>query len=535
MIFLPNILRQAIKADPSDIEARMTPTNPTSIKDLLTNAAASTPDASWLTTPETGNRFSWADTCDRARRIACYLQGAGLTPGASVAIASPNGAAASFAFLGTVFGGFRATPLNLVAGVKTLAFVLSHSKTELILCADDSRQMVDDALAALPEAPTRMPRIVSMDIDDGPRWDDTGITPADPADLTDPSADTIGLLMYTSGTTGVPKGVLLSHANLIAAGRNVAVAHGLDASDAGMCVLPIYHINGLCVTVMGSVVSGGGLVMPHRFSARHFWGQMHQHDCSWFSAVPTLFAYLLNDDNEPLLRRDRLRFARSASAPLPPEIHRQFEKRFSIPIIETMGLTETGAQILSNPLPPAERKIGSPGIAFGNEIAIADANLNLIGPDCEGEILVRGSNVMQGYLDRPDETAKTITADGWLRTGDLGRMDKDGFVFVTGRIKELIIKGGENIAPREIDEALLEHDAVLEAAAFARECKDYGQRVEACVRLKEGRTVSESDLRAFCADRIGTYKTPDHIYFLDDLPKGPSGKVQRMKLLDLVS
>ena len=200
-----------------------------------------------------------------------------------------------------------------------------------------------------------------------------------------------------------------------------------------------------------------------------------------------------------------------------------------------MGLTETGAQILSNPLPPAERKIGSPGIGFGNEIAVADPDLNLLGPNIEGEILVRGNNVMKEYLDRPEETQKTITPDGWLRTGDLGRMDEDGFIFVTGRIKELIIKGGENIAPREIDEALLEHDAVLEAAAFARECKDYGQRVEACVRLKDGKTISEDALRDFCKERIGTYKTPDHIYFLPDLPKGPSGKVQRLKLLDLVS
>jgi acyl-CoA synthetase (AMP-forming)/AMP-acid ligase II len=506
-----------------------------SIADLLINAAAATPAAIWLTTPETGKGFSWQESCDRATKIACYLQGAGLSDGASVAIASANGAAASFAFLGTVFAGYRATPLNLVAGVKTLGFVLSHSKTEIILCADESRQMVEDALAAMPDAPQTMPKIVSMDLDDGPRWDETGITPVKPQELRRPTADTIGLLMYTSGTTGVPKGVLLSHANLIAAGSNVCVAHKLSPGDTGMCVLPIYHINGLCVTVMGTLVSASGLVMPRRFSATHFWGQMKRFDCSWFSAVPTLFAYLLNDETVPELNRERLRFSRSASAPLPPEIHRQFEKRFNIPIIETMGLTETGAQILSNPLPPAERKIGSPGIGYGNEIAIADAELNLLGPNIEGEILVRGRNVMQGYLDRPEETSKTITPDGWLRTGDLGRMDEDGFIFVTGRIKELIIKGGENIAPREIDEALLEHDAVLEAAAFARECKDYGQRVEACVRLKDGKLISEEALREFCKSRIGAYKTPDHIHFLDDLPKGPSGKVQRMKLLDLVA
>jgi len=508
-------------------------TTPKSIRDVVCERAASRPDDIWLVTPETDQRYSWQDSHLRAEAVACYLQGAGLSAGASVAIAAPNGAAASFAFLGAVFGGFRATPLNLVAGVKTVAFVLSHSKTELILCADDSRALVDEAVAVLADNGTPVPQIISMDVDDGPRWDQTNITPVAPKMLNQPSAESIGLLMYTSGTTGVPKGVLLSHANLIAAGTNVAVAHKLTAADSGMCVLPIYHINGLCVTVMGTVVSGSSLVMPRRFSARHFWGQMLAFSCSWFSAVPTLFAYLLNDETIPTLDRDRLRFARSASAPLPPEIHRQFEKRFSIPIIETMGLTETGAQILSNPLPPEPRKIGSPGIGYGNEIMVGDDTQNPVAANQEGEILVRGANVMQGYLDRPEETAKTITAEGWLRTGDLGRMDDDGFIFVTGRIKELIIKGGENIAPREVDEALLEHDAVLEAAAFARPCKDYGQRVEACVRLKDGRTVSESDLRDFCKNLIGAYKTPDRIHFLDDLPKGPSGKVQRMKLIDL--
>ncbi len=513
----------------------MSSTSASNIADLLSVAASSTPDAIWLTTPETNKHYSWQNSFDRASEIACYLQGAGLSNGASVAIAAANGAAASFAFLGTVIGGFRATPLNLLAGVKTLGFVLSHSKTELILCADDCRTMVDDALADMPDATNIKPQIISMDIDDGPRWIGSGITPVKANDLEQPTTETTGLLMYTSGTTGVPKGVLLSHGNLIAAGSNVCVAHKLDSTDTGMCVLPIYHINGLCVTVMGTLVSKSELVMPRRFSATHFWSQMFRFNCSWFSAVPTLFAYLLNDKTTPEMNHNRLRFSRSASAPLPPEIHRQFEKRFKIPIIETMGLTETGAQILSNPLPPAERKIGSPGTGYGNEIAIADPDLNLLSPNIEGEILVRGNNVMKEYLDRPEETQRTITSDGWLRTGDLGRMDEDGFIFVTGRIKELIIKGGENIAPREIDEALLEHDAVLEAAAFARNCKDYGQRVEACVRLKEGKTISENALRDFCKKRIGNYKTPDHIYFLADLPKGPSGKVQRLKLLDLVS
>ncbi|MEL0099409.1 MAG: class I adenylate-forming enzyme family protein, partial [Opitutae bacterium] len=226
----------------------MTNNTSRSITDLLIHAAEASSDAIWLTTPENGASFSWSETCRRAEEIACHLQGAGLSKGASVAIASANGAAASFAFLGAVFGGFRATPLNLVSGIKTLAFVLSHSRTELILCSDDSREMINEAIAALDNTICQMPKIVSMDINEGPRWQDIDITPAPTSTLCKPTADTIGLLMYTSGTTGVPKGVLLSHGNLIAAGNNVCVAHKLDAEDIGMCVLPIYHINGLCVT-----------------------------------------------------------------------------------------------------------------------------------------------------------------------------------------------------------------------------------------------------------------------------------------------
>ena len=274
--------------------------------------------------------------------------------------------------------------------------------------------------------------------------------------------------------------------------------------------------------------------MAPRFSQSSFWHQITHHHCSWFSAVPTLFSYILNNDETPDLSASPLRFARSASAPLAPEVHKKFEARFGIPIIETMGLTETGAQILSNPMPPDRRKIGSPGQAIGNEVMIANPEtLAACQPEEEGEILVRGENVMMGYLNQPEETAKTIQ-DGWLRTGDLWRMDKDGFVFVTGRIKELIIKGGENIAPREIDEVLLEHPAVLEAAAFARPCDKYGQIVEACVALKANQTATSQDLVRLCQQRLGMFKSPDVIHFLPELPKGPSGKVQRRKLIEMV-
>ena len=212
-----------------------------------------------------------------------------------------------------------------------------------------------------------------------------------------------------------------------------------------------------------------------------------------------------------------------------------FESRFGLPVIETLGLTETAAQVLSNPLPPGRRQPGSPGRAWGNEVRIVDSQLRDLPPGSSGEILVRGANVMKGYFKDPAASAEALTEDGWLRTGDQGRVDEAGYVFVTGRLKELIIKGGENIAPREIDEALIAQPAVLEAAAFGRPCQDYGQRVEACVTLKPGAAASEAELIAGCVARVGHFKAPDRVHVLAELPKGPSGKIQRLKLLSLVA
>jgi acyl-CoA synthetase (AMP-forming)/AMP-acid ligase II len=246
--------------------------------------------------------------------------------------------------------------------------------------------------------------------------------------------------------------------------------------------------------------------------------------------VPTIISHLLHGEATPSKAVvERLRFARSASSALAPEVQTAFEDRFGIAIVETMGLTETAAQILSNPLPPGLRKVGSPGVAIGVEARIVTAQ-GTAKPGEHGEIAVRGPNVMLEYLDDPQATGEAITPDGWLLTGDLGNMDQDGYVFVSGRSKELIIKGGENIAPREVDEALYSHPDVVEAAAFAQTCQTYGQRVAAAVKLKSGSKVSEEDLLAICRNRLGAFKCPDAIFFLDELPKGPSGKIQRLKL-----
>ncbi|MBW4706638.1 AMP-binding protein [Roseobacter sp. YSTF-M11] len=456
--------------------------------------------------------LDWQSLRDQARRIAGALTARGIARGDSVAIMQPNGRDGVLAFYGAVYGGFRATMINLAAGHDAIEYALAHSEARVAL--------VHDSVASLYEA-TRPAGMTRADVTEA----------AGDVALHDVAPGDHALLMYTSGTTGRPKGVVHTQSSLLAGGWTPAIAHKLTEADRALCVLPICHINGLCVTVIGALVSGGSVAMCPRFSVSGFWPQVSEMGATWFSVVPTIISHLLHAEGTPDAdTMIRLRFGRSASAALAPDVQSAFERRFHVPIIETMGLTETAAQILSNPLPPGTRKIGSPGIAFGNEVAVFAPDMTECGPEAEGEIVVRGPNVMREYLKNPAATQATF-ANGWLRTGDLGKKDKDGYFFVTGRLKELIIKGGENIAPREIDEALYSHGDVIEAAAFARPCTTYGERVEAAVRVRDGSGLSNDDLVALCVEKLGEFKAPDRIHFLPELPKGPSGKIQRLKLL----
>ncbi|MFK7750995.1 MAG: AMP-binding protein [Sedimentitalea sp.] len=460
--------------------------------------------------PEGEEDLGWVELRQRARDIALDLTAKGHQKGESVAIIHPNGRDGLIALFGAFYGGFRATMINLAAGPEAIAYALDHCEARIAL--------VHDSVVDMFEA-TRPKNLVRCTTAPTGRGDLHPLKPGDHA-----------LLMYTSGTTGRPKGVVHSHASLLAGGWATAIAHQLGPSDRGLCVLPVYHINGLCVTVMGALVSGGSLAVCPRFSARRFWDQAAEGKASWFSVVPTIISHLVHGAADPdAATRARLRFGRSASAALAPEVQTTFEARFGVAIIETMGLTETAAQILSNPLPPGVRKFGSSGVGFGNDVVIMDETLTPCPPGVEGEIAVRGPNVMLEYLKNPEATQNTLV-HGWLRTGDLGRQDADGYVFVTGRLKELIIKGGENIAPREIDEALYSHGDVVEAAAFARPCATYGERVEAAVALRPGSAVSGDDLIAICTARLGAFKSPDAVHIMAELPKGPSGKIQRLKL-----
>jgi len=503
------------------------------VRELIEHNAATQPDKAFLIAPENGVLMSYTQLHTHVRDIAARLDALGVAKGEKVAFLLPNGYWTTALLLGVIASGRVIVPLNAVSGDSALSYVIEHSESRVILVDGQFAEKFASVLGSLPDSVL----LISTDVDRGAEWPCEALLETDWPTL---AADDDAVLMYTSGTTGRPKGVLLSHANTVAGGRNTAVAHELTPGDRALCVLPLYHINAQMVTVIGPLVSGGGVVMPHRFGTSAFWPMIAEYGCTWFSVVPTIIAYLLESaeregfDRAALGGLPKLRFGRSASAPLAPEMHKEFEEVFGVPIVETMGLTETAAQILANPMPPASPKYGSPGIAFGNEAKIIDED----GKECprgvSGELMIRGANVTKGYFKNPQATAEALEPDGWLHTGDVALCDEDGFFFITGRIKELIIKGGENIAPREIDEALYEHPAVLEAAGFGMPDKRYGQEVMACVALKPGAACTETELAGLLESRLGSFKSPKRIFFMDNLPKGPSGKIQRLKLPDMV-
>lgn len=495
------------------------------IRHTIDTRAAEQPGKIYMIAPDAGLELTYGRLKEDSILFGKHLMRRGLRKGDKISFMLSNGYQTTKIFLGAMYGGFVISPLNLQAQPSQLEYVADHSDTRLIFFTEDQRGRVEEAVGKVK----RPIELLLIDNDREhifpPDEDLSGYTLPDVAEEDD------ALLLYTSGTTGLPKGVILSHKNMVAGGQYTALAHRLTPKDSALCSLPLYHINGEVVTAVAPLVSGGSVVMPHRFSTSNFWELISRHRCTWFSVVPTIISYLINgtDIQGKGYHLDQVRFGRSASSALPPSLHKAFEEKFNISIVETMGLTETAAPVLSNPLDPAKRKYGSPGQAVGNEAKIIYKAGKEVPRGVQGEIMIRGDNVMKCYYKARDVTAKTLEPDGWLHTGDLGYMDEDDFVFVTGRLKELIIKGGENIAPREIDEALYKHPAVLEAAAVGIPDEHYGEEILACVAMKPGFTVTEQELHEHCLKHLGKYKIPRKILFLPELPKGPSGKIQRLK------
>jgi len=344
-------------------------------------------------------------------------------------------------------------------------------------------------------------------------------------------AEDIALVLHTSGTTSRPKMVPLSHQNLCASAGHIGQALALGPSDRCLNIMPLFHIHGLVAAVLASLAAGASVVATPGFDAPRFFDWVAAFQPAWYTAVPTMHRAILGraGESRQALDRARLRFIRSCSSPLSPTVMAELEALFGVPVIEAYGMTEASHQISSNPLPPRIRKPGSVGVPTGTEIGIMEAGgERLLGQGAGGEIVVRGPNVMRGYARQVGGQA---FADGWFRTGDVGRLDADGYLFIEGRIKEIINRGGEKVAPREVEEVLLQHPAVAQALVFAMPDKTLGQEVAAAVVLRDA-SVTEKQLRQSVAACLAYFKVPRRVITVNALPLGPTGKPQRIGLAE---
>jgi len=323
--------------------------------------------------------------------------------------------------------------------------------------------------------------------------------------------------------------VPIMHRNMTASTRNIVAHYGLSPEDVSLCVMPLFHVHGLVASTLSTLLSAGTVVIPAKFNALSFWRTVRDTNATWYSAVPTIHNLLLSraGDQRPA-GAEGLRFIRSCSASLPPEMMARMEQVFGSPVLEAYGMTEASHQMSSNPQPPAERKPGSVGPGTGVKIGIMDEPGNLLDVGQRGEVVIQGPNVVSGYENNPEANAKSFTS-GWFRTGDQGFLDADGYLTLTGRIKELINRGGEKIGPREIDEVLLTHPAVAEAVCFGVPHPSWGEEVEAAVVLKQplAEPVSETAILAFCKERLADFKRPKKIYITPSIPRTATGKIQR--------
>ena len=343
----------------------------------------------------------------------------------------------------------------------------------------------------------------------------------------------VALVLPTSGTTSRPKIVPLTHTNICTAAHNMRVTLELVESDRCLNVLPFFHVHALLTALLTSLVAGASCVCNSGFSATAFFASMAEFRPTWYTAVPTVHQAILASaaQHRETIAGCPLRFIRSASAPLPRRVLAELERVFKAPVLETYGMTETAAQITSNPLPPHARKPGSVGVAAGPEVAIMSPEGALLPPGEIGEIVVRGPTVFQGYENDPTANRSAFT-DGWFRTGDEGFLDSDGYLFITGRFREIINRGGEKIAPQEVDNVLMGHPAVAQAVTFAVPHARLGEDIAAAVVLHQNAMATEHDIRLFAATRLAAFKVPQQVYIVEDLPKSPTGKLQRLGLAE---
>ena len=458
----------------------------------------------------------------QANALGRQVRAADIGPDDRLALVLPNGPAMAAAFVG--LSPWCATaPLNPAYKADEFAFYLEDLDARALVVADGMDSVATEVARSRG---IRVLRLRESTTAGTVHLDGVGETALEPRD-----DDAIGLILHTSGTTSRPKMVPLSQANLAASARNIADTLHLAPGDRCLNIMPLFHIHGLMAPVLASLAAGGEVVCSPGFDALRFFSWLADTEPTWYSAVPTMHQAILARArrNEEAVRGNRLRFIRSSSASLPTTVMASLEKVFDAPVIEAYAMTEAAHQMCSNPLPPGARKPGTVGPAAGPEVTILDEQGGALPAGREGEIAIRGPNVTAGYLNNPEANATAFDA-GWFRTGDQGVMDDDGYVKVTGRLKEIINRGGEKIAPLEVDEVLLAHDAVAQACTFAMPHARLGEEVAAAVVLANGADVTDRELRDFVAERLADFKTPRRFAFVDEIPKGPTGKIQRIGL-----
>lgn len=474
---------------------------------------------------ESGLQLSHRELQAQVAATVQALSAAGAKRGDRIAIALPPGPDSAVAFLAAAACA-TAAPLNPAYFEGEFAMHLRDLPARVLILPRDSDSPARAAAQALQVA---VVECIALQDRCG-IFAASGATVAAATTLGFAPPDDVALVLHTSGTTSRPKKVPLSQANLCASARNIASTMQLQADDISLGVMPLFHIHGLAC-LLAALGAGGSCVCVGSFDAEQFPRWLETWKPTWFSAVPTLLQALLDLARHHSLASSSLRVLRSSSAPLPPPLMAGLEQAFGVPVVESYGMTEAAHQMASNPLPPRLRKPGSVGVPAGPQVAILDQAGAALANGCIGEVAVMGPNVTRGYEDNPEANASAYCA-GWFRTGDQGYFDPQGYLFITGRLKELINRGGEKIAPREIDEALLAHPAVRQAVAFAVAHPSLGEDIAAAVVLQADASCSEAELRAFMLDRLPGFKVPSRIILVDDVPKGPTGKIQRVGMAE---
>jgi len=472
----------------------------------------------------------WLDGLGLARladTVAATLAEHGIGPGERVAIVLPNGPEMATAFL-TIAAACCAAPLNPAYKAEEFDFYLSDLKPAAVVLTPGGPQAAAEVAARLgiltltlvPDEAAAAGVFSLESAGAGVAKPLRAVRPEDPA-----------LVLHTSGTTARPKIVPLTNANIVASAGNIARSLALGPSDVCLNIMPLFHIHGLIAAVTASLAAGAAVCCTPGFNAFKFGELLGEVKPSWYTAVPTMHQAILMRmrSHAEQAKAANLRFIRSSSASLPPQVMAELEEVFGAPVIEAYGMTEAAHQMACNPLPPRARKPGAVGVAAGPEIAIMDDD-NTILPQGEiGEVVIRGANVTPGYDNNPSANAKAFT-DGWFRTGDQGRLDEEGYLFLTGRLKEQINRGGEKVSPLEVDVVLLDHPAVAQACTFGIPHDKLGEEVGAAVVLRPGVTATEAEIREFASVRLAAFKVPRRVLIMEDIPKGATGKVQRIGL-----